>query len=227
MAKKKATKKKRAAKGKGAKPRAAGDGLELRMVRAGDLESHPENWRVHPGSQVEAFRAVVREVGFVGYVVVNRRTGHVLDGHMRKDAVPADQLVPVLLGDWSEQQERLVLATFNPLGDLAGLDVSKGEALLGRVVSSEPAVQALLEGMEQDIERALAAAERKAGGDKAEDDDGEPEGGGDGGGGGKKDKTVEAVHRVMIECEDKLDQLTLVQRMKAQGYQDVKACGGG
>jgi hypothetical protein len=200
-------------------------GLELAMVKAGELRDHPENWRLHPASQVEAFRSVVREVGFVGYVVVNRRTGHVLDGHMRKASVPADQLVPVLFGDWSEDQERLVLATFNPLGELAGLDAGKGEALLERVASSEPAVQALLEVIEQDIEQALAAARRKAGGDGREDDDGGEEGGDGGGSGGGSEKAVEQVHRVMIECSDRLDQMTLVQRLKLEGYKDARACG--
>jgi hypothetical protein len=198
----------------------------LKMVAAGELVGHPDNWRVHPPSQVQAFEAVVGEVGFVGYVVVNRRTGHVLDGHMRKDAVPAETLVPVLYGDWSEDQERLVLATFNPLGDLAGLDVAKGQALLECVASGEPAVQALLEGIEQDVERALAKARRAEPAPGSDEDRGD-DGAGEGGGSSKAEKDVQAVHRVMIECSDKLDQLTLVQRFKAEGYESVKACGGG
>lgn len=243
MAKKKATKKRTATKkasakasgaagggGRGAKPQAGSgvigaEGLELRMVAAGELKDHPENWRVHPGSQVDAFEAVVREVGFVGYVVWNKRTGHVLDGHMRKNAVGPDCLVPVICGDWTEDQERLVLATFNPLGELAGLDVAKGEALLARVASGDAAVQALLEGLDHDIERALARSRRGAAGDEREQDDGGAQGEGDGAGAGKA-KEVQEVHRVMIRCEDELDQLTLVQRLKLQGYQDVKACGG-
>lgn len=221
-------KKKAARRGKKRNPGAeapSAKGLELRMVAAGELQDHPENWRVHPPSQVAAFEAVMGEVGFVGYVVVNRRTGHVLDGHMRKEAVPPESLVPVLFGDWSEEEERLVLATFNPLGDLAGLDVAKGQALLDCVVSSEPAVQALLEGLEQDVERALAKAKTRepaAERDERDEQDGDAEAGS----GGSQAKEVQAVHRVMIECSDKLDQLTLVQRFKAEGYEQVKACGG-
>jgi hypothetical protein len=223
---KKAPRKKAAGSGSGkTAPAEAGRPLELKFVRAGELKDHPENWRVHPASQVKAFEAVRREVGFVGYVVVNRRTGHVLDGHMRKNAVPAETLVPVVFGDWSEAEERLVLATFNPLGDMAGLDAGKAEGLLARVASSEPAVQALLEVLERDIEKAMRAVDRAAAKDEEQDEDEQPEAGDGGGADEGAGKAVKQIHAVMIRCADELDQMTLIQELKGRGFKQVKRAG--
>ena len=47
------------------------------------LLANPRNWRVHPKAQQEALAAVLDQVGWVQDVIVNQRTGHVVDGHAR------------------------------------------------------------------------------------------------------------------------------------------------
>nr|MBA3627289.1 hypothetical protein [Chloroflexota bacterium] len=47
------------------------------------LLANPKNWRIHPASQQGALASVLDDVGWVGQVLVNRRTGHLVDGHLR------------------------------------------------------------------------------------------------------------------------------------------------
>lgn len=68
---------------------------------------------------------MIREVGWAGALLYNEATGRLIDGHARKK-LPADLAVdgkvPVLVGEWSEDQERLILATLDPLGAMAEAD---------------------------------------------------------------------------------------------------------
>ena len=47
------------------------------------LLDNPYNWRTHPQFQQKALEAVLSKVGWVQEIIVNRRTGHVVDGHLR------------------------------------------------------------------------------------------------------------------------------------------------
>jgi hypothetical protein len=47
------------------------------------------NWRVHPKAQQEALAGVLDHVGWVRQVLVNKRTDHVVDGHLRVDLARA------------------------------------------------------------------------------------------------------------------------------------------
>ena len=88
------------------------------------LLAHPYNWRIHDGYQRDALHAVLQEIGFAGAILVNDRTGHVLDGHLRVDlAIQAGaQTVPVLHLNATEEEEQTLLATYDPLGALAHAD---------------------------------------------------------------------------------------------------------
>ena len=47
------------------------------------LLANPSNWRNHPKAQREALREVLDSVGYVAQVIVNQRTGQLVDGHLR------------------------------------------------------------------------------------------------------------------------------------------------
>jgi hypothetical protein len=47
------------------------------------LLANPRNFRTHPGSQAAALRGVLAEVGVVQNVLANRRSGFLIDGHLR------------------------------------------------------------------------------------------------------------------------------------------------
>ena len=65
-------------------------------------------------------------------MTVNRRTGHVVDGHLRIELALTrkEPSVPVTYVDLSEDEERLVLASLDSLAAMAEAEVSKLAELL-------------------------------------------------------------------------------------------------
>lgn len=103
--------------------------VRVGTARAGDLIPNPKNWRTHPQKQRAAISKALRGVGWVDHVMVNERTGRMIDGHARLAEALADgpgAEVPVVWVDLDEREELEVLATFDPIGELAGKD---GEVL--------------------------------------------------------------------------------------------------
>jgi DNA modification methylase len=87
------------------------------------LLANPRNWRIHPKAQQDALRGVLSTVGWVQDVIVNQRTGFVVDGHARVAmAISAGERVPVVYVDLSEAEEALILATFDPISSMAAKD---------------------------------------------------------------------------------------------------------
>jgi hypothetical protein len=113
------------------------------------LLANPENWRIHPRQQQDALAGVLSEVGWVQDVIVNRRSGHVIDGHLRVSLAISRQepSVPVVYVDLDEHEERLILATIDPLSAMAATDAEKLDELLRDVRTGDADVQAMLEGL--------------------------------------------------------------------------------
>ncbi len=101
-------------------------------VRPQDVTPHPMNWRRHPDHQKHALSALLDEVGWVDHVVINRRTGHVVDGHLRLELAKerGEAEVPALFVDLSEEEELAVLATLDPIAAMATSDADKIAELL-------------------------------------------------------------------------------------------------
>lgn len=107
-------------------------GWQSRIVGTGEeapdqLLANPKNWRIHPQAQQEGLEAVLDRVGWVQNVVVNRRTGFMVDGHLRVTLAMrrGEAKVPVLYVDLSPEEESIVLATIDPLAMLAATDKEK------------------------------------------------------------------------------------------------------
>ena len=113
------------------------------------LIANPANWRTHPAPQQRALAGALGEVGWVAQVLVNRRTGHLVDGHLRVELALArgEPSVPVTYVDLSEDEERMVLASLDPLGAMAGADAAKLEELLRDLVPSDDALGQMLAGL--------------------------------------------------------------------------------
>ena len=116
------------------------------------LLANPLNWRVHPLHQQQKLEGVLAEVGWIQRIIVNEATGHVIDGHARVGLAIArgEPRVPVLYVDLTLEEERLVLATLDPIGALAGTDREILDTLLAEVSSSDSAVQSLLDDLAHD-----------------------------------------------------------------------------
>lgn len=109
------------------------------------LLANPANWRIHPRAQQAALEGVLQRVGWVQDVIVNRRTGHMLDGHARVEmAISAGERVPVVYVDISEAEERLILATYDRLTGMAGTDEEKLAGLIAEAQADFPDLTPLL-----------------------------------------------------------------------------------
>ena len=131
------------AKAPGWRNRIVGSGAEAPE----QLAANPANWRVHPRHQRDALAGSLDTVGWVAQVIVNRQSGYVIDGHARVALALArkEASVPVLYVDLSPDEERLVLATFDPIGALAGTDGERLTALLAEVAVDDAGLRALLD----------------------------------------------------------------------------------
>lgn len=117
--------------------------LRLEYLDPAELTANPLNWRTHPESQKRALKDAIAEVGWAGALLYNERTKRLIDGHARKDEF-AGEKVPVLIGSWTEAQERQILATLDPLAAMAGTDAEKLGALLKEFHTDSQAIQAML-----------------------------------------------------------------------------------
>ena len=92
------------------------------------LLANPQNHRIHPFKQQKVMGEMLETVGWVQQILVNFRTGTVIDGHMRVMLAlrNGEQTVPVVYVDLTIAEEGLVLAAFDRIGDLA---VTEGTVL--------------------------------------------------------------------------------------------------
>lgn len=105
---------------------------ELRRVPASELVPHPENWRTHPEEQKTALMAVLQEVGYAQALVCREIRGgklQIIDGHLRADTTP-DAIVPVLVLDVTAKEAKKLLASMDPITQLAEADQDQLAALL-------------------------------------------------------------------------------------------------
>lgn len=90
------------------------------------LLANPRNWRIHSMQQQDIMAGVLDKVGWVDEITVNQSTGFVVDGHMRIIlAIRRGEQVPTKYVDLTEEEEQLVLRTFDPIAALAGADQAK------------------------------------------------------------------------------------------------------
>lgn len=110
------------------------------------LMANPYNFRVHPSFQQDALLDVLDRVGIVQNILVNKRSGALIDGHLRVVLALRNEqpTVPVTYVDLSEDEEKLILATYDPLTALATHDVQVLNDLLHQINTDSPVLQQLL-----------------------------------------------------------------------------------
>jgi hypothetical protein len=115
-------------------------------VAPASLLPNPANWRRHPVRQQRALAGALGEVGWVAQVMVNRTSGHLVDGHLRLELALArgEPTVPVAYVELSEAEERLVLASLDPLAAMADTDRDALALLLAEVTPSDRALTRML-----------------------------------------------------------------------------------
>ena len=135
------------------------DQWQNRIVEAGvedpnQLLANPFNLRIHPKAQQDALAGVLDAVGFVDRVIVNRRTGHVVDGHLRVALAisKGQKTIPVDYVDLTEDEERVVLASHDWISQMGAYDLGQVETLIDMIENDNARVQQILDDMRAEIE---------------------------------------------------------------------------
>ena len=178
--------------------RIVGEGAE----KPDQLLANPSNWRRHPKEQQDALEGLLREVGWVQRVIVNRATGHIVDGHLRVELALRrnEPSVPVVYVDLTEAEEKIVLAAIDPIGGLATTDQAMLDQLLDSVDAQDADLAAFLAGLHTPNEQ-------------------EPPGAGDDDTGNYSEQ-----YGVIVVCKDAAEQEAVYNRLVEDGYECKVVC---
>ena len=122
-----------------------------------DLLANPANARRHGGGQRDVMRGSLDELGWIAPVIVNDRTGFMVDGHMRVEEAISEgtPIIPVVHVDLDPDEERLALAVLDPVGDLAVYDQERLDDLIASIVTENTALNDLLASLSgEDVDSA-------------------------------------------------------------------------
>jgi hypothetical protein len=119
--------------------------LRLEWLNRAELKDNPKNWKQHHNGQLLALRDIIAEVGWAGALLFNERTGRLIDGHARKKIAKKGEKIPVLVGSWTEEEERKILLTLDPIGSMAAADRTALDELIASVRFESSALGIVLE----------------------------------------------------------------------------------
>jgi len=171
---------------------------DLRRVKAGELQPHPRNWRLHPKAQQDALRGVLAEVGYADALVVRELpdgTLQLIDGHLRAETTP-DVEVPVLVVDLTDEEAAKLLAVLDPLTDMAEADRDVLADLVQDIETESEGLRELLDGMLAEPEPPVT--------DVAPDSE-------------LAEKPIPEAFQVVVECRDEAEQQEVYERLTAEG----------
>ena len=136
------------------------------------LLANPLNWRVHPKAQQISLSGVLDDIGFISPVIVNRTTGHMVDGHLRVQLALRNHVpnIPVIYVELSKEEEAEALITLDPIANMAAADMRNLEALIGDLGQIDDRVRLLVGEI---IHESNKKAVKEDMSDLDEDDDGE------------------------------------------------------
>jgi hypothetical protein len=183
---------------------------ELRRVPASQLKAHPKNWRKHPPKQQAALRAVLKDVGYAGAILVRELDDgslQILDGHLRAETSP-DQLVPVLVLDVSAAEADKILATHDTVTLLAESDFARLDDLAASCRLDSPDLAAVFRELDE-----LARASKTDA--SARDATHKPEAPAKA---HHKNVNIVESFQIVVACDSELSQQRLYERLVGEGY---------
>jgi hypothetical protein len=117
-------------------------------IRGSELLQNPKNWREHTPIQGEALEGIIDEVGIAVPLVAYETPDGVMliDGHLRVERYP-DRMWPVVIVDVGQVGADKLLATIDPLAELATGNPDKIQDLLMDMETDNGGLQVLLDGL--------------------------------------------------------------------------------
>lgn len=121
-----------------------------RIIRRAEVDpatllKHPDNVVIHTFAQQEQMAALLKQYGWVDTVVVNARTGRIIDGELRV-AIAVKQgmaTIPVSYLDLTDAEERKALLYLKRTGMLARIDAANLAAVLASLVTDDAEITAM------------------------------------------------------------------------------------
>lgn len=139
---------------------------------------------------------MLEEVGIVDAVLARETADglELIDGHLRTD-VAGEQTIPVLVLDLDESEADIVLATFDPLTEMAKADRSQLAELLTEI--DAPNLADVLGNIAKSNDLGALVDPKSVADSLGE---------------------IRATYQVLVTCKDEQGQLDLLSRMETEGY---------
>lgn len=114
------------------------DHFPVELMEARELMAHPQNFRRHPATQRREVQRSMQEFGWLQNVIWNRRTGYILDGHLRvEEAAKKGEQVPVRVVNVSPKVEKRIILAIGKTAEGREIDEVALAALLEEVVRED------------------------------------------------------------------------------------------
>lgn len=131
--------------------------IRQETVPISDIVPNAKNWRKHPQKQQKHVKGSLDNIGWFRSVLVNLRTSDewevphrnkktVIDGHLRLDLAlrNGEDKIPVEYVDLTPDEEKIALASIDPLTAMAETDEKMFEDLMISIDTEVPEIQDLL-----------------------------------------------------------------------------------
>jgi hypothetical protein len=140
---------------------------DFRRVPPARIKLNPCNWRRHGPDQQRAMQGLLQRLGYVNALLVREIDEppyeyELIDGEMRLGLSQSAPTVPVLVLDVSEAEADLILATYDPVGDLVIKEAQQADALAHDVWTEDESVNTVLLGLLQNSHTPTAASDQPA-----------------------------------------------------------------
>lgn len=124
-----------------------GDLMKNRITRHDNVDpntvlDNPANFRRHPEYQVRVMEGALDEIGWIQNIIINDRTGLLIDGHLRVEIARrrGEPTVPAVIVDLSPEEEAIALASLDPISALATTDQGALDELLMSIQANNDAL---------------------------------------------------------------------------------------
>jgi hypothetical protein len=120
--------------------------MEFVWMDPHEIVGNPSNPRRHPQLQRHALHRALESAGWIKPLIWNRRSGQLIDGHLRREEAIEEGLtqVPVMVVDLDERQENVALASLDSITSMATLDEAMFRELLSDVQAEDAGLAELL-----------------------------------------------------------------------------------
>ena len=127
------------------------------------LTDNPKNWRVHPKIQRATVEDSLDKIGWIQKPIVNRTSGHLIDGHLRVASAIArgETKIPVSYVELSPDEEKAALASLDPMAAMAVMDGEKLTELLQDLEFGGGALDAMFDELREQAEGSTLAIASK------------------------------------------------------------------